>query len=248
MSSPPPAEYHDILLAYKGYCELSPTARVRYAELKGIDVKPDIAPSDPILHEVWRELGDDKFTSRLSRAKVQLVKVPKEYDLSKLEIVYSNDKDCQYVQQVHEVWNANSVFDSEDHDDLMADDQGPAAKKKVNSGGFKTPTPVRKVALNTCSGPGFRLSEKAVEMYAKASKTTTPEGIERIKTGLPRDDPLLIAVINKLDSAASGFCSNIRVAMMPAHVRNWSVMSDEGIEWIAEEHLEWWPDMAMQSD
>ena len=238
-------EYHEILIARKGYCELSPTARVEYATRKGMDVQPFVPPADPVLHQIYREFGDDKFTSRLSRGKLQLIKVPKKYQLSKLEIIYSSDKDCQYVQQTHTIWTVSSSGMGGATDTEQSKDDGPAAKK-IKGGSVKS-APMRKVALNTCSG-GFKLSEKAVQLYAKLTKTTTEEGMERIRNQLPRDDKLLIAVVEKLGSAASGFCSHIKVAEMPAYVQNWTIKSDEGMEWVAEEHLEWWPDYDQAAD
>jgi hypothetical protein len=63
-----------------------------------------------------------------------------------------------------------------------------------------------------------------------------------IATKLRRDDALLIAIIEKLGSAAaSGFCSNIVVISIPASLQDWTVEEVEGREWIAEAHLKWLP-------
>lgn len=189
-----------------------------------------------VLQQIHAELGDEKFTRRHSPGKLQVVKVSRKFAPGQLEIVHSVDNNCDFVQTRHAVWLAGSVAPAPEPKD------GPAAKK------MKPGALTRKVAVNTYSDEGgaFRLSTKALAVYeevCKKSKKPLPD-MTLLRNGeIRRDNPLLIAVIEKLGSAASGFRSNIQLVEIPGNVK-WELKCDDGIEWIAEEHREWWPDRA----
>jgi hypothetical protein len=211
--------YHKLLVAQEGFFLPSPTARYLYAEKKGVPITHHMALEDPVLHEVFEELGPERFCSRLSKCKLAFVLVPKENELQSLELMHDYVRDHEYIQQKHRVWGPESKLEED-----------PLTQQ------------YRKVALNRCMGDGFKLSERAVQLYARLTKTDVETASAHIATKLRRDDALLIAIIEKLGSAAaSGFCSNIVVISIPASLQDWTVEEVEGREWIAEAHLKWLP-------
>ena len=239
--------YHKMLVAEKGRLNLSPTARYLYAEKRGVAITHSIAIADPVLHEVLEELGPERFCSRLSKCTPGFVLVPKENELQSLELMHDYVRDHEYIQQSHRVWLPESKPEELEELEPPTDPkEGPSAAKK---GRADTATPIlttlpqyRKVALNRCMGDGFKLSERAVQLYARLTKTDVKTASVHIATKLSRDDALLIAIIEKLGSAAaSGFCSNIVIISIPASLQGWMVEELEGREWIAEAHLKWLP-------
>jgi hypothetical protein len=55
---------------------------------------------------------------------------------------------------------------------------------------------------------------------------------------LPRDDPLLVQVVEELGDASSGSCAELRVVDIPEMV-DWIVEEYDGNEWVAERHRTW---------
>jgi len=93
---------------------------------------------------------------------------------------------------------------------------------------------IRKVIINTCYG-GFGLSDKAKTMYNLLSNT--PE--EVYDTNIPRDDPILIKVIETIGlQDSSGQFAELKIVEIPYDV-NWELGEYDGIEWIAEAHRTW---------
>lgn len=229
------AGYYEVLVAYEGHTTMSNLASALYkrfcvdAEKHGWECET--------LHTIHAKLGDNKFTRPHMPGKLQLVPIPKTFAPNKIEIVHSKDRNCDFVQTKHTVWCAETAALSPE-----AEGDGPASKKP------KRPSSTHKVALNTYSdvGGAFRLSEKALALFEEVGRKRRkllPER-ELVRSGtIPRDDPLLIAVIQKLGSAASAFRSNIKIIEIPGDVE-WELKCDDAIEWIAEKHFEWWPDRA----
>lgn len=235
--------YHKLLVAEKGRLHLSPTARYLYAEKRGVAITHSIAIADPVLHEVLEELGPERFCSRLSKCTPGFVLVPKEHELQSLQVMHDYVRDHEYIQQRHRVWGPESKPEEELEPPTDAQ-EGPSAAKKgrADTAAPTTAPKYRKVALNRCMGDGFKLSERAVQLYARLTKTDVETASAHIATKLRRDDALLIAIIEKLGSAAaSGFCSNIVIISIPATLQGWTVEDLEGREWIAEPHLKWLP-------
>ena len=200
-----------------------------------------IAIADPVLHEVLEELGPERFCSRLSKCTPGFVLIPKENELQSLELMHDYVGDHEYIQQKHRVWGPESKPEEELEPSSDAK-ESPSAAKKGRVTTTSTLPQYRKVALNRCMGDGFKLSEQAVQLYARLTKTDVETASAHIATKLRRDDALLIAIIEKLGSAAaSGFCANIVVISIPASLQGWMVEEVEGREWIAESHLKWLP-------
>lgn len=88
-----------------------------------------------------------------------------------------------------------------------------------------------KVVISTCFG-GFGLSEKA---YKELGLEWDGYGFGR---DLPRDDPRLVAAVEKLGEAASGRYAQLTVVELPDSV-DWQVEEYDGSEWIAEKHRTW---------
>lgn len=88
---------------------------------------------------------------------------------------------------------------------------------------------MQKIVINTCYG-GFGLSEAA-----RAELQIT----EREENSISRDDPRLIACVEKLGSeAASGDFGELKIVEIPDGV-SWEIEQHHGNEWVAETHRTW---------
>ena len=91
-----------------------------------------------------------------------------------------------------------------------------------------------KVVINKCYG-GFGLSKKAKNRYAELKKSNISE------YDIPRNDPILIQVIEELDEEANGFCAKLKIIEIPNDIK-WTIEEYDGIEWVAEKHRTWGDD------
>lgn len=92
-----------------------------------------------------------------------------------------------------------------------------------------------KIVINACYG-GFSVSHAAMEHMGKEPDP----GLFRDSCGrdIPRDDPLLIAAVEALGSAANGACAELKIVEIPDGVE-WCIEEYDGIEWVAEVHRTW---------
>ena len=111
-----------------------------------------------------------------------------------------------------------------------------------------------KIVINSDYG-GFSLSDSAIEAYAER-KGITLRKEERADSVLsadyyledgnewfncreiPRNDPTLVAVVEKFGDKANGFCATLKVIEIPEDV-DWYVEEYDGNEWVAEKHRTW---------
>ena len=95
----------------------------------------------------------------------------------------------------------------------------------------------KKVVLNASYG-GFSLSKTVKKQYREANGIVNKQD-ERWKFthNVERDDPSLIQIIESvgLDNAA-GARMTLRIAEIPDDVPSWSIIEDDGMEWVAEKH------------
>ena len=110
-----------------------------------------------------------------------------------------------------------------------------------------------KVVINSDYG-GFSLSDEAIELYAKYKGITLRKEERSADSALssdyyfgnewfncreiPRNDPTLVAVIEKLGVKADGFCATLKVVEIPEDV-DWEIGEYDGNEWVAEKHRTW---------
>lgn len=103
-----------------------------------------------------------------------------------------------------------------------------------------------KVVINKCYG-GFSLSKEACEMYAKAKGISVGEwndtwgfyeGGQFYDREIPRNDPVLVDIVEQLRNKASGGCAELSIVEIPDGV-DWCVEEYDGKEWIAETHRTW---------
>lgn len=110
-----------------------------------------------------------------------------------------------------------------------------------------------KVVINSDYG-GFSLSDEAIEAYAERKGITLrkeehPQSVLSSDYYLdndewfncreiPRNDPTLVAVVEKLGVKADGFCATLKVVEIPEDV-DWYVEEYDGNEWVAEKHRTW---------
>ena len=114
---------------------------------------------------------------------------------------------------------------------------------------------MRKVVINTVYG-GFGLSHEAFlrlrelgqpdalaepdigELYSDGS------GPRRARVGgsfgmdVPRDDAILVQIVEEMGAAASAAHANLAVVEIPDEVQ-WEIAEYDGLEWIAEKHRTW---------
>lgn len=103
-----------------------------------------------------------------------------------------------------------------------------------------------KVVINRVHG-GFDLSKEAMELYAKLKGVKLEQWDESIETYtddlvnpymIPRDDPALVAVVEKLGEQANSLYSHLSIVEIPEDV-NWYIEEYDGLEWVAERHRKW---------
>lgn len=101
-----------------------------------------------------------------------------------------------------------------------------------------------KVVINKCYG-GFGLSKEATELIAKEKGVQLGKWNDSFKFyegfgeyDIPRNDPVLINVVETLGEAADGSCAELRVVEIPEGVE-WEIGEYDGIEWVAEKHRTW---------
>jgi hypothetical protein len=55
---------------------------------------------------------------------------------------------------------------------------------------------------------------------------------------VPRDDPILVQLVEEDSEAMSGRCANLKVVEIPDDVE-WEIEEYDGSEWVAEKHRTW---------
>lgn len=103
-----------------------------------------------------------------------------------------------------------------------------------------------KVVINTCYG-GFGLSKSACEEYAKRKNLqlgTWSETWGFFEDGdfydreIPRDDSVLVSIVEEMGKDSFGNYSDLRVVEVPEDVE-WYIDEYDGKEWVAETHRTW---------
>lgn len=103
---------------------------------------------------------------------------------------------------------------------------------------------------------GFGLSKKAFERFLEAGY---PEAIKEKEwkdkevqkdprraawwersylRDIPRNDPLLIKIVEEMDQEAAGESAHLKIVEIPDDV-NWEIAEYDGAEWVAEKHRTW---------
>jgi hypothetical protein len=110
-----------------------------------------------------------------------------------------------------------------------------------------------KVVINTRIG-GFSLSTEALIEYCKLKKldyTIEPAEYSNVSDyvvvdnerlwhwDIPRHDPDLISVVEKLGNKANGISTELKIVDIPDGVEYIICENDCGTEWIAEKHRTW---------
>ena len=91
-----------------------------------------------------------------------------------------------------------------------------------------------KIVINTCYG-GFSLSQQALDQYRKIKGITDPD---HFASDIPRDDPLLIQIVEQLGTQSHGDFAELKIVEIPDDV-NWFINEYDGREWVAERHRTW---------
>jgi hypothetical protein len=91
-----------------------------------------------------------------------------------------------------------------------------------------------KVVINGCFG-GFGLSDAAFDEYKSREGITDPDFYYY---DIPRDCPVLVAMIEEQGTAINGTFSDLKVVEIPDGV-NWYIAEYDGLEHVAERHRTW---------
>lgn len=91
-----------------------------------------------------------------------------------------------------------------------------------------------KVVINTCYG-GFGLSKEAKDLY-KQKKNINIDHFH--SADIPRNDPLLIEIVELLGSKANGEYAKLKIVTIPDNIQ-WQIEEYDGTEWVAEKHRTW---------
>jgi hypothetical protein len=89
-----------------------------------------------------------------------------------------------------------------------------------------------KIVINREFG-GFGLSEDALEEYCERKGI-----VDILLHQIPRDDPILVEVVEEMGSSANGSYSALKVVEVPDEV-DWVIDEYDGLEWAAERHRTW---------
>ena len=92
-----------------------------------------------------------------------------------------------------------------------------------------------KVVINSCYG-GFSLSDAGIARYTELKGAELPNDF--YDRDIPRDDPILIKVIQELKEDADGFAAQLKILDIPDDVE-WQIEEYDGNEWVAERHRTW---------
>jgi hypothetical protein len=112
-----------------------------------------------------------------------------------------------------------------------------------------------KVVINMCYG-GFGLSHAAFlrlrqlgceaalaepdfgEYWDDGSGPRTPTSYESFLGDIPRNDLLLVQVVEEMGGEASGGLASLSIVEIPDDVE-WEIADYDGVEWVAEKHRTW---------
>jgi len=88
-----------------------------------------------------------------------------------------------------------------------------------------------KIVINKCFG-GFGLSEVAETRYKNES------GNNVSYWDIPRDDPILVSIVEELGEDSWGGHAELKVVEIPDGIE-WVIDEYDGTEWVAEAHRTW---------
>lgn len=91
-----------------------------------------------------------------------------------------------------------------------------------------------KVVINSCFG-GFGLSDAALNEYKVRKDITDPDFYYY---DIPRDCPVLVAMIEEQGTAVNGGFADLRIVEIPDDV-DWYIEEYDGNEHVAERHRTW---------
>jgi len=110
-----------------------------------------------------------------------------------------------------------------------------------------------KIVVNRCYG-GFGLNDEAFEKYLeyKGINFVKSDGKSPFGTyhyyddedsllsywDIPRDDPILIKVVEELGDKANSWASDLEIVEIPDDIE-WGIEEYDGKEWVAEAHRTW---------
>jgi len=95
---------------------------------------------------------------------------------------------------------------------------------------------VQKIVINNCYG-GFGLSELAINRLKELGYPTDEAGNINYYD-IPRDDSLLVRVVEELGDLANDSYARLKIVEIPDDTE-WVIKEYDGNEWVAEKHRTW---------
>ena len=94
-----------------------------------------------------------------------------------------------------------------------------------------------KIVINRCFG-GFSLSQRAEALFRRIEKIKPDDEEYFSDHDIPRDNPTLVRIVEKLGENAGGTYADLKIVEVPDDV-NWYIEDYDGMEHVAERHRTW---------
>jgi hypothetical protein len=94
-----------------------------------------------------------------------------------------------------------------------------------------------KIVINRCFG-GFSLSQRAEALFCRIEKVKPNDEEYFSDHDIPRDNPTLIKIVEKLGENAGGTYADLKIVEVPDGT-NWYIQEYDGMEHVAERHRTW---------
>ena len=107
-----------------------------------------------------------------------------------------------------------------------------SSPKKTTNANPSTKDSTMKIVINSCYG-GFGLSDQALKLYSCLTGQDTQSA-----HSIPRNDPVLVHVVETLGTAANGRFAQLRIIDIPDDVI-WQISEYDGNETVEEVHRSW---------
>jgi hypothetical protein len=82
------------------------------------------------------------------------------------------------------------------------------------------------------------LAESDLAVYWPSASTPSEPSLNQFGGQIPRDDRMLVQVVEELEAEANGHCASLKIVEIPQDVR-WQIENMHGMESVSEVHREW---------
>lgn len=90
-----------------------------------------------------------------------------------------------------------------------------------------------------CGDDGtWSIEEPDLAAYWPSASRPSEPSLNQFGVQIPRDDRMLVQVVEELDAEANGHCTRLKIVEVPHDVR-WQIENLHGVERVSEVHREW---------